>query len=187
MDVFIPGSADTQEGQILTGAVETRHIGEGQLSSSHFSDGHPAGRYVEHTLPRGTTVALFATPYTLVPAPGSGSYTDFLGATLYHDFDNAAFNAADGGTNLVISLGGNGAGQEMTELARFPSAGFLDQSASLAAHIHPDLTTGSSGYLVQQNQPVILTLSTAGLLGGGTSKLRVRAFYRTLTGSWIAD
>lgn len=206
-DIFIPGSQVTSEAYLLTGAVQsyhiddaqvtapalgtasvqTRHIGEGQLSSSHFSDGFTSG-YTEHKLNAATISALFATPKTLIAAPGSGSYIDWRGSTLYFDMDNAAFTDIANSGDIVFFIGQNAAGHEMKEAGRCLSAGLLDQSASVIAHCQPMAVSGSvSSYNVAENEPLQITLKAAGISGGGKSTLAIRSYYRILTGSWLND
>lgn len=143
--------------------------------ATRLAGGQAGALQTDVTISTAEMLALFATPKTLVPAPGANKAIVFIGAMLFLDFNSAAYAGIAAGEDLLVSYT-NGAGQEV---ARQETTGFLDavaddvrwlpaQEAALAAV--SDITPVA-------NAALVASLLIAEIITGD-SPVKVRTFYR---------
>ena len=130
-------------------------------------------RVTDTLIATGSVLALNATPITVVAAPGSGVYTEFLGAYVFLDYNSAAYVDGAGedltfrytdASGTQVSVQGDGTLFDGTAdtLVWFPSIG---ASSSVAAVEMVD------------NAAIVLHL-LSGEWTTGNSPLKIRAFHR---------
>jgi hypothetical protein len=127
-------------------------------------------RYAEVTVTAAEVLALFATPKTLVAAPGAGLVLDFLGALLILDYGGTAYAGIAAGEDLVVRHTDASGAIVSTTLE---TTGLLDGTADALRtlkRIVTDLTPVA-------NSPLVLHLLT-GEVTTGNSPLRIKVAYR---------
>jgi hypothetical protein len=132
-------------------------------------------RYVDTVVSSAELLALFATPKTVVPAPGAGFATIFEGA-LFTKPAGTAYAGIAAGENLSIKYT-DASGLEVGECE---PDGFLDQTTAQFRYMRPHTTaTGVSSVVAVANAALILMLLLAEITTGD-SPLNVRVFYRVV-------
>jgi len=127
------------------------------------------------TLTTAQVNALRATPISLVTAPGSGLWLQFLGACLSYNYTTTAFTVgAD--EDFIIRYDG-GAGSDLT--ASIESAGFIDQTNDEIRYFPPATWTVTDDVVSIVNKKIEIFNTGAGeTADGGTSTLIVKVLYR---------
>lgn len=78
------------------------------------------------TVSSAEILALNATPKTIVAAPGAGKYIEFISATLWLDYNSAAYAGVATGEDLVFKWTDD-SGSEVSQ--QIETTGFLDQTS----------------------------------------------------------
>jgi hypothetical protein len=132
--------------------------------------------YFDVTITTAQLLALFATPRSILPAPGVGFFNLFEGALLYMPYNSIAYNGVAAGEDLAVNYT-NGGG---LQLGSCETTGFLDQAASKFRWIQPyRAASGVSDIVAVENAAIVLQLLT-GEIATGNSPLKVRTFFRRL-------
>ena len=128
------------------------------------------------TVSSAELLALFATPKTIVPAPGAGKILVFERA-LIHKPAGTAYSGIAAGEDLSFKY----TDQSGTELSRVSSTGFLDQATAQERHATGyRAASGLAGFTPTANAAIVLGL-LLGEITTGNSPLYVQVFYRLLT------
>lgn len=130
----------------------------------------PELQWLDKTVTSAQVLALFATPQTVVPAPGAGKCLIFVGARITLDYGGTAY-VADAGDDIVFKYT-NAAG--VTVSVPTESTGFLtatsDQVRWAGAVTTADITPAV-------NAPLVIHILTSEVITGN-SPLKVRTFFR---------
>lgn len=128
-------------------------------------------RSVDVTITTAQVKALFGTPITVVPAPGSGLAAVPIGAVLFLDFATAAYDGIAAGENFVFKYtDASGA-----TLITVESDGFLDASADALRYVDAANTLITP----VANAPIVAHI-LSGEIATGDSPLKIRFFYRVI-------
>jgi hypothetical protein len=127
-------------------------------------------RYARITVTSAEILALFATPKTLVAAPGAGKFIEFLGATIMLDATATAYAGVAAGEDLCIKYT-NAAGAIVS--TTLETTGFIDQTTDQVRTIKA-ITTDVTPVV---NSPIVLHL-LVGEITTGTGVLYVNVSYR---------
>ena len=136
---------------------------------------HPL-KTVTVTVSSAELLALFATPKTLIAAPGAGKALILVAAELWLDYASAAYAGIAAGEDLTIKVS-NAAG---ATLATIETTGFLDATADAFRYVEPTTTAARTPVA---NAPLVLHLLTGEIITGD-SPLNVRVLYREITLTW---
>jgi len=118
---------------------------------------------------------LRATPISLVAAPGSGLWLEFLGACLSYNYTTTAFTV--GSDEDFIIRYDAGAGSDLT--ASIETAGFIDQTNDEIRYFPPATWTVTDDVTSIVNKKIEIFNTGAGETSvGGTSTLIVKVLYR---------
>lgn len=122
-------------------------------------------------IPTGEVLALNGTPKTIVAAPGSGKYLEFLGAYVFLDYNSAAY-VDDAGEDLVFKYT-NGSGAEISQTM---DGSAFDGTADALVYARPAAPAADTVEVVE-NAAIVLHLLTGEWITGD-SPLKVRCYYR---------
>ncbi|MDP3417859.1 hypothetical protein [Falsiroseomonas sp.] len=151
---IIPGGALKVAGQNVTNAIMRR---------------------VLVTVTSTQLLALFATPQTIVPAPGAGRALVFEGAVLHKPAGTAYAGIAAGEDLSFKYTDASGAA-----VAGAETTGFLDQATAQTRYARPaTAASGVTDITPVANAPLVLHLLT-GEITTGNSPLVVEVFYRDI-------
>ena len=111
------------------------------------------------TITTGEVLALFGTPITVVPAPGSNRVLEFIGAVLNLDYNSVAYAGVAGGEDLVFKYT-DASGAECS--GQLETTGFIDQTS--------DQTRLVKGIAVTPvvNSPIVLHLLVGEIITGNS-------------------
>lgn len=135
---------------------------------------------VQQTLDNDDILALRATPFTLVAAPGAGKVIEFMSAELFYDYGGTVYT--ESADNLIIRYA-DGSGQAVSETIE--TTAFIDAVADSAIIARPAaqlvfLKTACD------NKALVLHNTGNGEFGGGDadSLIKVRVTYRVHSAGW---
>lgn len=120
-------------------------------------------------------LALQTTGIDVVPAPGAGKYLMFLGATVFMDYNSAAYTGGGGKDIVFTYTDKSGAAVSHT----IDDTVFAGQTADVIAHAYP-LNAAASTLAAAANAPIVISIASSNWTVGD-SPLKVRTFYRVLT------
>jgi hypothetical protein len=125
-------------------------------------------------------LALYATPQTLVAAPGAGKFLRLESLHLWLDYNSAAYAGIAAGEDLIVSYT-DGSGEEV---ARIETTGFLDATADA----HRTIGAGSAYDAVAAHTPVSNAALKLSLLTGevitGNSPIKFECVYTVHDLEW---
>jgi|GEM_PF-596733 len=202
IDVIMAGAADVEyggsvtrgslltsdaDGKAVTASEDDRVIGVAMVSGVSGDIGamliNPTGQVDESstfsdtiTITTGQLLALHATPKTLVAAPGANKAVILIDATLFLDYNSAAYDGIAAGEDLEIRYT-NGSGQLA---ATIETTGFLDQTADQVRHVYPATTAAITPVA---NAALIMCLAVAEI-ATGDSPLKIRVNYKIIDTAW---
>ena len=131
---------------------------------------------VDTTITVAQMLALFATPRTLVPAPGVGYALAFVGAVFFYDYGAAAYAGIAAGEDLAIKYT-DASGLEVSEVE---TTGFLDQASDQLRYARPhQAASGVNSITPVPNAPLVLHLLVGEIITGD-GPLKVRTYYRRI-------
>lgn len=134
-----------------------------------------ADAFVDVTITSAQLLALFATPQTLVAAPGAGLALVFNGAVIHKPAGTAYAGVAAGEDLSIKYTDASGA-----EVAQCEATGFLDQATAQTRFVRPQTAaSGNSAITPVANAPLVLHM-LAGEITTGTSDLNIRVYYRVV-------
>lgn len=126
------------------------------------------------TVTSAQVLALFGTPITVLPAPGSGIASIIKGVYIYKPAGTAYAGIASG-EDLVLKYT-NAAGQQVTSVIE--TTGFLDQTTAQRRYAHPVATTGSTaGDITPVDNAAVVLHLLVGEITTGDSPLYVEVHY----------
>lgn len=125
----------------------------------------------EVTLTTAQVKALYATPITVLAAPGAGKAHIILGVVAHLDYNSAAYDGIAGGEDLTLKYtDANG-----TALVKFETTGFLDQTSDQVRYATPT-QYGDTNLTPIANAPVVAHMLTGEIATGDSPvKLRIRS------------
>ena len=141
---------------------------------------HLKVKEVSVTITTAQLLALNATPIEVIAAPGAGNFIDFLGATIWYDYNSAAYAGIAAGENLVFrQTDGSGA----VVSSEVETTGLLDATADVIVKCAPlsDVAVGS--YVIADNKKIVLHL-LVGEVTTGNSPLKIKIQYRIMPRTW---
>lgn len=145
-------------------AMEPALLGQGGLD------------FVDVVVSSAQILALNATPVTLVATPGAGKALLFEGATLFLDYNSAAYAGIAAGEDLSIKYT-DGSG---TAVGGCEATGFMDATADATRYVQAyRAASGVSDITPTANAPLVLNMLTGEIITGN-SPLKCRVFYRVL-------
>lgn len=130
-------------------------------------------RFIEVTVTSAEVLALFATPKTLVPAPGAGKCLVLVEAALILDYAGTAYGGIAAGEDLAIRYTDAAGVIASTTLE---TTGLLDGTADALRTFKP-LTTDITPVA---NAPLVLHLLIGEVITGN-SPLRIKVWYSTFS------
>lgn len=132
------------------------------------------GQSVVTRVPSASVLALFATPFTILPAQGSGIATVVTRVAI-HKPAGTAYAAVAAGEDLVLKYT-NASGAQISSVIE--ATGFLDQATAQTRMAFPPATTGATAGDINPvaNAAVVLHL-LVGEITTGNSDLYVELFY----------
>jgi hypothetical protein len=149
----------------------TAKAGDYWADSPQHIDGH-----ADTLLSSAQLLALFTTPVTLVAAPATGYYLEFVKAVLY--YQHVVAYTITGGQDFIVSYT-NGAG---TQLGQVAISGFIDQSTDQLRQMNPyRAASGASGVTPTEAAPLVISFLT-GNPTVGTGTVKVRTYFRLMSG-----
>ena len=159
-------------GSVLTAdldnlAVTTGKIAAGAVTSPKLDA--PIVRYAEVEILAAEILALFATPKTLVAAPGAGKVLEFISLLLAYDWGTVAYTIGTAGNLQVKYTDGSGVAVSTTRAA----TGFLDAVADTLSSLDKLEAT----VVPVVNAPLVLTVATASPTAGD-SPIHAKVAYR---------
>jgi hypothetical protein len=128
----------------------------------------------EFTITSAQMLALFATPRSVLPAPGAGLIAAPVLLDLFYDYGTAAYAGIAAGEDLALKYT-DAAG---TALITVEATGFLDQTSDQRRVALP-----LANFTPVANAPLVLHM-LAGEIITGDSPLKGRLHYRLLDASW---
>lgn len=157
---------------ISGGVLHELQTGVGRIAGANV---HKSLVEVTDTLITSAQVlALNATPITVVAAPGTNKYTEFLGAIVFLDYNSAAY-VDDIGEDLVFKYT-DGSGAEVSMQA---DGGLFDGTADAVVWMPPKGNNEAvPGVEMVANAVLVLHLLVGEWITGD-SPLKVRVFHRT--------
>jgi hypothetical protein len=159
--------SETLTNKTLTAPI----ISAPNITSSPTGDG--IIQWAEVSITNAETLALRATPKTLVAAPGAGKILEFVSAQLYFDYTGAYTETSD---DLAVKYtDGSGAAVSQT----IDVTGFVDATADTIINALPKINAlvAKSG---SENKALVLHNTGDGEYGGGNAAnaIRVKVAYR---------
>lgn len=154
------------------------HLAQKSFGSADFQDGNGKSTgekalYRDIIIPAAQVLALFATPQTIVPAPGTGRALIFEGAVI-HKPAGTAYGGIAAGEDLSVKYT-NGSGLEQGQAE---TTGFLDQATAQTRYMKPHYAASLiSSITPVENSPLVLQI-LAGEITTGDSPLKLRVYYR---------
>ncbi len=131
---------------------------------------------VDVTISAAEMLALFASPRTLVQAPGAIYALVFVGAIAFLDYNSAAYAGIAAGEDLAIKYS-DAAG---LEVGQCEATGFLDQTADQLRYIRPHhAASGANQITPVPNAPLVLHMLTGEVITGN-SPLKLRVYFRRI-------
>jgi len=127
---------------------------------------------VDVTIPAAQMLALFATPRTLVQAPGAGYALVFVGAVAFLDFAAAAYAGIAAGEDLSVKY----TDASGLEVGALEATGFLDATADALRYVPPKAVAGITPVA---NAALVLHM-LVGEVTTGDSPLKLRVYYRRI-------
>lgn len=132
------------------------------------------------TVTSAQLLALFATPVTLVAAPGAGKALILDGLQLWYDYNSAAYGGIAAGEDLSVKY----TDASGTALAGCEATGFLDQTSDQFRVVRPyNAASSVSDITPTANAALVLHMLT-GEITTGNSPLKYRIRYRTINLTW---
>jgi hypothetical protein len=119
-------------------------------------------------------LALNATPKTIVAAPGSGVYLEFLGAYLFLDYNSAAY-VVDAGDNIAFKYTDASGAKVSTDVE---TDGFLTLTAD-ALRVARPVMTDPAALAIVVNAAIVMHMLTGEILTGN-SPVKIRCYYRKI-------
>ncbi len=122
---------------------------------------------VRHTkVPTASVLALFGTPYEVLPAIGAGNFLKFDGAVVFQDYAAAAYDDNGNEEDVTIQLGGGGAAVGWTA-----DSTLIDAAEDFAIYIHPKVSSADAGTSVvwdhlPANSSLEITVATSEIITG---------------------
>lgn len=158
-------------GTVRTQALASPLTAAATIDAWLAANPNPVGslQYAEITVPTASVLALNATPYTLVAAPGAGYVLQLITATLILDYAGTAYGGVGSTEDLVIRFTDASGAIASTTLE---TTGLLDATSDQIRTfkaIATDLTPVA-------NSPLMLHLLN-GEVTTGTSPLRIKVAY----------
>lgn len=156
-----------------TGAVTSTDINDGTVASADVAASLIQIVSVDINIAEVKT--LFSAPKTLLAAPGTHNYYEFLGATVIYESNSAAYETI--GNNMTVKYtNGSGAAASGT----LTGTGFLDQTTTdKIAKIIPVAVATTTATSIE-NQILVLCMATADPCGAGDGVLHAKISYRTI-------
>ena len=168
LEGLVTGSVQTVDLADL--AVATGKIAAGAVTSPKL--GEPIVRYAEVEISAAEILDLFATPKTLVAAPGAGKLLEFISLLLAYDWGTVAYTIGTAGNLQVKYTDGSGVAVSTTRAA----TGFLDAVADTLSSLDKLEAT----VIPAVNAPLVLTVATASPTAGD-SPIHAKVAYRVHT------
>ena len=168
LEELVTGSVQTVDLADL--AVATGKIAAGAVTSPKL--GEPIVRYAEVEISAAEILDLFATPKTLVAAPGAGKLLEFISLLLAYDWGTVAYTIGTAGDLQVKYTDGSGVAVSTTRAA----TGFLDAVADTLSSLDKLEAT----VIPAVNAPMVLTVATASPTAGD-SPIHAKVAYRVHT------
>lgn len=161
--------ADLDQYNTLVGVLPDGDANFAKVGSyTELSDGSKIGNYTaDITITTAQLLALNATPQSLIPAPGAGFIVVPKMATLFLDYNSAAYDGIAAGEDLVIRYT-NGSG---AAIGTVEATGFLDQTTDQTRLIQFAFNGTPAA-----NAAVVLHMST-GEIATGNSPLKIKLHY----------
>jgi hypothetical protein len=119
-------------------------------------------------------LALQTTGINVVAAPGPGKYLMFMGATVFMDYNSAAYTGGGGRDIVFTYTDKSGAAVSHT----LDDTLFAGQTADVVAYAYP-LNAAASTLAAAANAPIVISIASSNWTVGD-SPLKVRTFYRVL-------
>lgn len=120
-------------------------------------------------------LALFATPQTIVPAPGANKANVFVGA-LIRKASGTAYAGIAAGEDLSVKY----TDASGVEVAQCEATGFLDQTTNQIRWVRPQTAaSGNSSITPIANSPLVLHMLTGEIITGN-SDLEIEVHYRVV-------
>lgn len=130
------------------------------------------------TIAASAVRTLNATPVSLVAAPGSNKAIQLVSATLWLDYESAAYDSVGASDDLTIRYT-NGSG---ALLATVETTGFMDQTSDQVRYVYP---TTTAAFTPASNAALVLHCSTGEMYSAaGDSPLKYKVMYRIIDTSW---
>lgn len=126
-------------------------------------------------------LALFATPKTLVPAPGAG-FALVLDSISFHKPAGAAYAGVAAGEDLSVKYT-NAAG---AELAGCEATGFLDQATAQTRHAHAYRAASGVSQITPVANAALVLHMLIGEITTGDSPLDVQVNYKVVPATTFA-
>jgi hypothetical protein len=122
------------------------------------------------------TKALFSAPQTVVAAPAAGYYLEYVSATLWYDYGDAAFGGIALGEDLQFRI------DTVPVSATCETTGFLDQVADQVRHLN---ALCSADYVPAAATAMNLYLTAGDITNAGTTSiLKLKILYRVRPATW---
>lgn len=131
-------------------------------------------KFVDVTVTSAQVLALFATPVTIVPAPGAG-LSLLLESVVVVKPAGTAYGGIAAGEDLAVKFT-DAAG---AALATIETTGFLDQATAQVRQAEAYRAASGVNSSTPTNAPLVLHL-LVGEITTGTSDLKLRVFYRVI-------
>lgn len=162
-DLIIVSASDLSVTLIVTAAGAT-------VTTSLYNAGLEG--YAEVTISSAEILALRATPKTLVAAPGTGLFLEFLSAQLILDYNSVAYTEST--DNMAVRYT-NGSGVIVSQAIE--ATGFIDQTADTITNALPkvDAIVTVAG---AANQALVLHNTGDGEYAAGNSTLTAKISYK---------
>jgi len=152
---------------LVTGSVETGDLAANAVTSPKLDK--PIVQYAEVEISSAEILDLFATPKTLVAAPGAGKLLEFISLLLAYDWGTVAYTIGTAGNLQVKYTDGSGVAVSTTRAA----TGFLDAVADTLS----SLDKLEASVVPAVNAPLVLTIATASPTAGD-SPIHAKVAYR---------
>jgi len=124
------------------------------------------------TISAAEMLALFATPRTLVQAPGAAYALVFEGAVAFLDYNSAAYAGIAAGEDLSVKY----ADASGLEVGALEATGFLDATADALRYVPAKAV---AGFTPVANAPLVLHMLVGEVITGN-SPLKLRVYYRRI-------
>ena len=128
-------------------------------------------------IPVADVRTLNSIPVPVTPPAPVGYYPEFVSATLWYDYDTAAFGGIATGEDLVFTMGPGGPVVSGTVEA----TGMLDQANDEVRHVN---AISAADYIPTDNTSIFLALTAGDITAGGASVLQIKVLYRNRSTTW---